>query len=144
MSNIAIVGIGNPYRGDDGAGWEVIDRLKVDIPCIKSRGDISELIDLFAQHESLIFIDACPDLGVDWKRVDALSVPINQRLTSTHGFGLSEAIAMAKQLQQLPLCLILYLINGTNFAMSQGLTHAVKESVQQVVEEIERECMNKV
>jgi len=61
MTKQIIVGIGNQYRGDDGVGLAVIDDLhnKLPIKLVKSRGDISDLIDIFSHHDTVYLIDAC-------------------------------------------------------------------------------------
>lgn len=155
MADIVIVGIGNPYRGDDAAGWAVIDGLKEKtgsvIKLVKQRGDIAELIDTFAQHKNVYIIDACSssDPVGTWKRIDVhkQSIVDENPQTSTHGFSLSQAISLAKNLRQLPNKLILYVINGDNYSISEILSPSVAISVECVINAILNEediqsCMN--
>lgn len=156
MSEIIIVGVGNPYRGDDGAGWAVIDglkkRLNSNIELLKQKGDIAEIIDIFSTHPCVYLVDACSSQAVhSWQRIDVLVQPIQEKhsLTSTHGFSIAQAVSLAKNLGQLPNKLILYAINGDHYAMSDVLSPSVKQSIDHVINEILNEediraCTNTV
>lgn len=155
MADIIIVGIGNPYRGDDAAGWAVIDGLQEvassAIKLVKQRGDIAELIDIFAHHKSVYLVDACQSsdpLGA-WQRIDVHQQPIppENSQTSTHGFSISQAIALAKSLNQLPNKLIFYAITGENYSINAALSPLVAKSIGSVIKAILNEediqsCMN--
>lgn len=155
MADIIIVGIGNPYRGDDAAGWAVIDalmeRIGSIIKLVKQRGDIAELIDIFDQFKSVYLIDACQSqepIGT-WQRIDVKNQPITEgnSQTSTHGFSISQAISMAKNFNQLPDKLILYAISGDSYSISDKLSPPVARSIDLVVKAILNEediqsCMN--
>ncbi len=144
MTDIIIVGIGNPYRGDDAAGWAVIDGLKETagsaIKLVKLQGDIAELIDIFAHHKSVYLVDACrsSELVGAWQRIDVHKQPIieDNPQTSTHGFSLGQAISLAKNLDQLPNKLILYAINGMHYSISDELSPPVAKSVNSVIKAI--------
>jgi hydrogenase maturation protease len=155
VADIVIVGVGNPYRCDDAAGWAVIEGLsgKVDnsIKLLKLRGDIAEILDLFTQYETVYLVDACLMKEGSWKRLDLLDTEITDEnpVTSTHGFSVSEAVALAKALEQLPKKLILYAISGTAFQIGDKLTPSAAKSVKAVTDAILQEediraCMNRV
>lgn len=144
MADIVIVGIGNPYRGDDAAGWAVIDGLmeKVGsgIKLVKLRGDIAELIDIFAQYKTVYLVDACrinASKGA-WQRIDAQKQSIIEAnpQTSTHGFSVSQAISLAKNLDQFPNKLILYLISGDNYTICDRVSSSVHKSIELVIKAI--------
>ncbi len=149
-----VVGIGNPYRGDDAVGWAVIDGLKKKtqtIQLVKSQGDIAELIDIFSSYRVVILVDACQmnaPVGT-WQRIDAHKQKIVEisPLTSTHGLSVTQAIALAKNISVLPPTLVLYVINGKNFSMNDGLSPAVAKSVEEVIQALLEEirlCTNTV
>lgn len=157
MDDIIIVGIGNPYRGDDIAGWAVIDGLQkiagTALKLVKQQGDIAELLEIFARHKSVYLVDACRsgELSGTWQRIDVHQQPIppDNARTSTHGFSVSQAIALAKNLDQLPNKLILYAISGDNYSISSNPSPAVSKSIDSVIKAIFNEediqsCMNKV
>lgn len=157
MSECVVVGVGNPYRSDDAVGWIIIDELKKKpmvadkVELVKSRGDIAELVDIFAHYKNVFLIDACQ---IDrppgaWQRIDAHKESVAEKnpLTSTHGFGVSQAIALAKNLQQLPKVLVLYIINGQSYAMNDTISPPMLASVKEVLRSLvgEKEmqsCMN--
>lgn len=150
MGNLIVVGIGNPYRGDDGAGWAIIDGLKKKlspaIELVKQRGDIAELIDIFAQYNTVYLVDAYQSHALmdSWKRIDIHQEPIpdEQPQTSTHGFSIAQAISLAKNLDQLPKKLILYAIKGDNYTISDHLSPSVAKSIDEVMEAILKEIQN--
>ncbi len=147
MGEKIIIGVGNPLRGDDGAGWAVIDHLvhKIhpEIQLSKQRGDIVELVEVFANYATVYLVDACSmeaPAGT-WQRIDGLceSLPAENAQTSTHGFGIAQAIELARNLNALPSKLIVYAIVGQEYAMSDSLTAPVVEAVKQVADEILKE-----
>lgn len=155
MAEIIIVGLGNPYRGDDAAGWAVIDTLAAKIgsaiKLVKQQGDIAELMDFFSHYKSVYLIDAGSwDAPIgSWQRIDVLIQPILEEdaQTSTHGFGASQAISLAKNLDQLPSRLILYAINGNAYHISNELSEPVAKGIAMVAEALLNEgdiqsCMN--
>lgn len=144
MADIIIVGIGNPYRGDDAAGWAVIDGLRETIgsviKLVKQRGDMADLIDIFALHKNVYLVDACCGSGCagEWQRIDVHKQPILEEIpqTSTHGFSVSQAVSLARNLDQLPNKLILYAINGDHYSISEGLSPSVAKGVDRVIKAI--------
>lgn len=142
MADVVIVGIGNPYRGDDGAGWAVVDtlegRVNTSIHLNKQRGDIGELLDIFSRYTKVYLVDASfseSSIGA-WERIDAhrQSLPPENSQTSTHGLSVSQAIAFAKNLDLLPSKLIIYAIAGDNFNLSDTLSPGVAQAVDKVTE----------
>ncbi|MBS3905061.1 MAG: hydrogenase maturation protease [Simkania sp.] len=156
MDNLLVIGIGNPFRGDDGIGWAVVAALMGKVPAEiqlrKSRGDIAELIELFSMYRAVYLIDACrmdAAPGV-WQRIDAHLQPLllDNTQTSTHGISISQAIALAKTLHQLPSTLIVYAINGDRYNISTTLSPPVAQVIDTVAEHILKEkgileCMKK-
>ena len=77
-------------------------------------------------------------------RFDALTQPMPGRYSfhSTHAFGVAEAIELARALHVLPPNLIVYAIEGKNFATGVGLSPEVEQAVQRVVEQVTREVQD--
>lgn len=147
MAETIIIGIGNSYRSDDGAGWAVIDQLQGKLhPSIilsKQRGDIVELLDAFANYQTVLIIDAClsANPSENWLRLDISEKPleIESRQTSTHGLNISQAVALANNLNQLPPKLIIYAIPGENYQIGEELSPRVAKSIKEVTEAILKE-----
>ena len=141
MSKIAILGVGNRFRGDDAAGWSVIDalegKLSSAITLCKVRGDLTEVLDLFARYSVIFVVDASIAKAPEkpWVRIDLHRNPhfAQNNLTSTHGLTIREAVELANTLGEIPSILILYLIPGENFSISEGLSPSVERAIAQVV-----------
>jgi hydrogenase maturation protease len=102
-----IIGIGSPF-GADQLGWRAVDLLdsvaSFDWELIKLDRPGSDLIRYFANVSELVLIDAvqsdaCPGnpLLLEISNLSSLSCR-----TSTHGFGVGEALRMAAELALLP------------------------------------------
>jgi hydrogenase maturation protease len=149
--HILLIGIGNEYRGDDGAGLAAIRSLKAKgLPGTlfkECTGDGADLIETWRKAQIVLLIDAVSSGAPPGTlyRFDALTQPMLARYSfhSTHAFGVVEAIELARALHVLPPCLIVYAIEGKNFATGMGLSpeveYAVREVVERVVDEVNNE-----
>lgn len=142
-----VIGVGNEYRSDDAVGLAIVQTLKAkhlpSILCLESDGDGTTLIDTWSHTGRVIIIDATSsgaEPGTIY-RFDALTQPLpaNYAFSSTHAFGVAEAIQLARTLDQLPASLIVYGIEGKNFVAGIELSPEVKHAVQEVVELVEQE-----
>jgi len=127
-----VIGIGNPWRRDDGAGLAVARRLDG----VEHRGDGAALLDAWAGAQDVAVIDAAAaaDMapGTVWHadpHAGALTAGI-WRSSSTHGFGVPEALELARALGYLPARIDVYAIVGADFAPGYGLTPAVEDAVE--------------
>src|SRR5215469_5813072 len=148
--HILLIGIGNEYRGDDGAGLAAIRALKAKgLPgtLFKERtGDGADLVETWRKAQMVLLIDAVSSGAPPGTlyRFDALTQPMPARYSfhSTHAFGVVEAIELARALYVLPPCLIVYAIEGKNFATGMGPSPEVEQAVRQVVERVTREVQD--
>ena len=142
---IAVLGIGNEYRGDDGVGPYIIRRLKLrGLPAhveLKT-GEAASLIDYWNGAHTAIVVDAVAANSEPGKihRFDAHERPLPRRLfdASTHAFGLAKSVELARALDRLPPRLIVYGIEGKNFDMGSGLSPEVRQAALTVVELVVR------
>jgi hydrogenase maturation protease len=58
---------------------------------------------------------------------------------STHAFSVAEAVELARSLDQLPAHLVVYGIEGANFAAGVELSPAVEQAVEAAVERLAQE-----
>jgi hydrogenase maturation protease len=107
-----IIGVGSPF-GADQLGWRAIDLLREaalpDCKLIKLDRPGSQLIRYLEDAQDVVLIDAVqvdqqPGRAIRLERT-ALSLAACQ--TSSHGFGVAEALEMAAQLGYLPERLLL-------------------------------------
>lgn len=147
LSPMLIIGLGNDYRSDDAVGLAVVRTLKTkELPgilCLESDGDGTTLIDTWSHTSTVIIIDAISSGAQPGTvyRFDALAQPLpaSYSFSSTHAFGVAEAIQLARTLDQLPASLIVYGIEGKKFVAGTDLSSVVERAVQEVVELVERE-----
>ncbi len=141
-SSIVIIGVGNEYRSDDGAGIAVARRLRALFPAsvtiLEQSGEGAALIQAWQGAAWVMLVDAvrsgAPPGTIH--RLDARAEPMPTGFFnySTHAFSVAEAVELARSLDQLPPHLIVYGIEGENFAAGVGLSAAVEQAVEAVVE----------
>ncbi len=139
-----IVGIGNPYRGDDAVGPEVARRLLA-APISSIGGvisaDIGNLIERWQGYELVILVDATqsgePSGTIVCFDARRQRIPhVFSRSVSSHGFGISEAMELAEALDALPERLLVYGVEGESFETGTRMSRAVAVAIPVVVERI--------
>jgi hydrogenase maturation protease len=139
-----VVGIGNPDRGDDRAGLAVADRLSGPLPAgvavVRESGEATALLARLRSADAVYLVDACASGAPAGtvQRFDATAAPLPQALfgVSTHGFGLAEAVELARTLGELPPTCIIYAIEGGAFDLGAPMSPAVVSAVAEVAERL--------
>lgn len=146
-SRIAIVGLGNSMRGDDGAGALCVATLrdKGGAPATYFTFEQPlDLVDMLEGFDGVIVVDAW--LGdLPCGQIVALTWPSDEladyRSPSTHTISLTQALALAQALGHLPERVRIFGISGKNFDTGQPISDAVRAGVddaaRQIVEVIE-------
>ncbi|MFB7616818.1 hydrogenase maturation protease [Kitasatospora sp. NPDC056181] len=149
-TRIAVIGVGNEYRHDDGVGWAVVARLaeraeQHPLPggtvLRVCDGDPARLITLWEGAELAIVVDAAHAHPGRPGRVHRLALE-SDRLTpaggttSSHGLGLGEAVELARELDRLPPRLVVYAVEGADGSLGTGLSAAVAAAVAPLAERI--------
>jgi hydrogenase maturation protease len=146
-TKIRIIGIGNPFRGDDAAGLLVARRLR---DLASDRAEVIEaelagldVLDMMAEASAVILIDAAKSgrPAGTIHRLDASAGPISGDLFpySTHVINAVDAIEMSRTLGLLPPHVIVYGVEVGDTTTSNALSPAVAGALDQVVEEVLRE-----
>ena len=135
-----IIGCGNRDRCDDAAGVLVAERLRqLGIPAEIQPGSAFELVESWYKDEDVMLVDAVvtgSPLGtIHVFKGKPLKVPSNPQVSS-HGFGVAEAINLARILQLLPRTLTVYGIEGKNFGIGETVSPEVLQSVEEVAQQI--------
>ncbi len=145
QETILIIGIGNIFRGDDGAGLaaaRLIRELQLPgVAVLELDGDPSTLLDRWQGAQRVVVIDAVASQSSPGRifRFAAQAAPLPRRLfacCSCHSFGLAEQIEIARSLQQLPPSLTVYGIEGKDFRLGSGLSPEVQQALPRLVEQI--------
>lgn len=148
-SRTVIIGIGNCERGDDAAGRQVArnlrDSIADDVEVHDVDGEATSLISLFDGVSSVYLIDACSSGSPAGSvfRFEAGQAPLPDREfgVSTHGFGLSAAIEIARALGQLPPRCVVYAIEGETFTAGAALSAPVAIAAVSVAQRIRAELV---
>lgn len=143
-----IIGVGNVYRGDDGAGIAAARLLRSQVPpairVIEQSGEGTALAESWKGAERVILVDAVQSGAAPgtMRRFDVQKEEIPREIfqRSTHTFGVIEAIELARALQELPPRLVLYTIEGERFDYAGQLTDSVASGVRAAVNAIREFC----
>lgn len=135
-----VVGLGNPLRGDDGAGVAVSDALGSRASVQSATGSF-ELIEAWADYDEVVIVDATlsgePPGTIN--RFDATMQPLpNGTFASTHAIGIAETIELARLFGLLPPRLIVIGIEAGDMRRGADMSPEVALAVAQVVAELDR------
>ena len=135
-----VVAVGNEYRGDDGFALAVAERLRALAPegtrIVSSEQEPSRLLDAWEGASAAFVVDAAAS-GAEpgtVHRFDASSAPVPAGIcrSSTHAFGIGEAVELARALGTLPPLVVVYGVEGADFAAGRGLSPLVERAVERV------------
>lgn len=136
-----VIGVGNEFRRDDGAGPAVIGvlrgrRLK-GVRLAVCDGEPACLIDLWAGADLAIVVDAVQAAAGEPGRVRELDAIDGTRPgTSSHALGLGVAAQLGQALGRMPGSLRIYVIEGADFGFGPGLCPPVTRAVTEVADGI--------
>lgn len=143
---ITVIGIGNPYRRDDGAASAVLAALASrwgDDPrvrLVELDGESARMMQAWEGSDAVWIVDAVrsgrPSGSVH--EVDARHLAdlddTGKRLGGGHLMGLGEAVELARALDRLPAELRILGIEGDDFGDGEGLSAGATEGVARAVE----------
>jgi hydrogenase maturation protease len=145
---LRIIGCGNADRGDDAAGLLVARRLRMlGIDVQEHSGDGLELLEGWRGRDSVVLIDTVVTSGAPgtitvWDGREAPVIEDYLR-SSTHAFGVAEAVKLARILDLLPERIVIYGIEGAQFEAGTGLSAPVAEACEQLAKRIaQEECQH--
>jgi hydrogenase maturation protease len=133
-----LVGVGNAYRSDDGVGLAVAERLRGRVPegveVMVCEQEASRVLDALEGADAAVIVDAVAS-GAEagtLHRFDAAAAPVPARAfgSSTHAFGVGEAIELARALGKLPPVVVVYGIEGREFVSGTELSAPVASAVE--------------
>jgi hydrogenase maturation protease len=145
-----VIGVGNRFRGDDGVGLMVARRLEArglaGVDVVEHTGDGVGLIALWQAARRVFVLDAMSSGGPPGRTcrfdVRAVGQPRGLLGCSSHGLGVVEAIALARQLGRLPPELVVYGIEGGSFAPGLSLSPALASAAVALEERVVRDVLS--
>lgn len=151
-----LIGIGNPYRRDDGAGpllAAAVERLRlpgVAVAC--ADGEPSQLLDAWAGARLAVVVDAVACSPAVPGRIhrtelaapyvmdgDPLVAGLPGGAASTHGLGVPDAIRLAVALDRAPQRLVVYAVEAADLGFGTGLSGPVAASLPELVRMVQVE-----
>jgi hydrogenase maturation protease len=145
-ARVLVAGVGNVLRRDDGAGIEVVRRLRAagaptGVELHAEEGEPVGLLDRFAGRDAVVLVDTmrsgAPAGTV--RRVDATEEALPIALTgstSTHAIGLGQAVELARTLGRLPARVVVYAVEGARFDAGGELSDPVAAAVPALVDAV--------
>src|SRR6266581_3141414 len=137
---VVVIGVGNDFRRDDGAGPAVVASLRGRVPpgveLVLTDGEPTRLIEAWTGAALAVVIDAVradpPHPGRIHRFVLDRPLAGATRTASSHGFGLDDAIRLALALDRMPGRLIVHAIEAADLTQGTGLTPPVAAAVDEV------------
>lgn len=138
-----IIGIGNPYRRDDGIGpaaaaaLEELGTPRADV--VLSDGEPAALIETWAGRDLAVIIDAVrcepSDPGRIWRSAGAdLGEPAVA--ASSHAFGVPDALRLGQVLGRVPSRLVVLAVEAARLDLGTGLSPEVSAALPVVVQAV--------
>lgn len=130
---VVVIGVGNEFRRDDGAGPQLVTGLRqrapADVDFFVSDGDPTGIIEAWDGAALAIVVDAVRINPTAPGRLYRLILdrdrPVPDSAVSSHGLGLGEAIGLAQVLGRMPARLIVHAVEAGDVGPGTGLTPAV-------------------
>jgi hydrogenase maturation protease len=138
-----VIGVGNEWRSDDGAGIAVarlLDPAPAGVRVLAREGEPLDLIEEWTGAREAIVVDAASS-GAEpgtVHRLDASAGPLPVELfgQSTHALSVAEAVELGRMLGRLPERLLVLGVEGERFGAGNGLTPAVEAAVGRLAREL--------
>jgi len=135
---VILIGVGNPFRKDDGAGPAVAALVRAkSVPGVRilvRTGEGADLIECWGPGDDVIIVDAMRSGGEAGTilRIDAKegAFPVEHFKVSSHSFGVAEAVEVARALERLPRSLVVYGIEAAETGDGEGLSGNVDRAVE--------------
>lgn len=146
-SRTLVLGVGNPFRRDDGIGPAVIRCLQSEtdlegIELLDGGTDGLSLLEYIKGYKNVLIVDAV-DMGMIPGEVRTFS-PEEAKLTiqadtlSTHGFGLAEVIGLMETLQiQSKLSIIGIQVKDITFG--EGMSPEVSSKIEEICDLVKKQ-----
>jgi hydrogenase maturation protease len=134
---ILVIGVGNPYRRDDGVGplvAEEVDRRGGH--AVVSDGEPSGLLLTWEQAELVVIVDAVlcePSTPGRIHQTTVDGLPEVHAAASSHGLGIPDAVALATALNRMPQRLVVLAVEAADVGFGVGLSPAVAAAIPEAL-----------
>ena len=144
MTRRLVIGVGNPLRGDDGAGRAVArllaERAAPGLVVHESSGEATSLMEAWTGFDDVVLVDACRGAGppgsIHALPADEVDRIASLRHASSHSLGVAAAIGLARALGTLPVRLAVHAIEVRDTAEGESLSPQVEGAVRRLADEL--------
>ncbi len=144
--NVVVIALGSRFRGDDGIGPSVVDRLNGrldECTIVEGRDDAMAIVSAWEDAALAVVVDAAVSgvLPGTIHRLEVDTQPLPRELArcSSHGLGLAEAVDLGKVLGRLPTRLVIYAVEAGTLEPGAALSPEVSAAAGEVARHIEAE-----
>ena len=155
MSGIKVIGLGNDFRGDDAVGIliarELLPYQNPGVSIIEGGLSGLNLLEEMKDTHKVILVDAVLGQTGDGT-IHRFTIPQDLETfrtlawstsaTSSHNFGVGEALTLAETLGVLPPQVVIYGIELGTLATGEPLSPGVADAMQRVVRRIVQQELN--
>lgn len=139
-----LIGVGNEYRRDDALGPAVVELVRKEMPAgvdfAECDGEPSRLMELWDGADLAVVVDAVRTDPARPGKVHRMSAhhpsAAAAGATSSHGFDLGEAVALARTLDRMPRRLLLYAVEVADTGHGVGMSPDVVAAARLIADEI--------
>jgi len=136
-----VIGVGNPYRGDDGVGPAVAAAVAVppDVAVLTCPAEPTAILDAWDGAALAVLVDAAvgvPPGLVSAGRLDEVAVPENP--VSSHDLSLRQTWELGCVLGRAPGSLVVVTVGIGDAGHGVGLSPAVRAALPEAVRTVER------
>ncbi|MCD6468873.1 MAG: hydrogenase maturation protease [Thermoplasmata archaeon] len=147
MSSFAVVGLGNPLRGDDGVGIVLIERLRECSVKLPRGVEILDggtgglgLVHVFSRFETIIVVDAV-DFGgkpgaYRFFKLDEVESFSSDNVLSSHEDDFLKVLSFFKKLDSSPKKVFVFGVQPKSVSYGMKLSSEVEERVGFLVDEL--------
>ena len=135
-----VIGVGNPYRRDDGVGSALVAALRRrsdagSVQLVEEPGDLTRVLPLWRGRSLVVLVDAAVcgcDAGTVHRAEPTGAVAgahLRTAPLSSHGLGVADAIEVARALGAAPRRLVIFGVAAADLGHGLGLSPAVAAAV---------------
>ncbi|WP_069860691.1 hydrogenase maturation protease [Streptomyces malaysiensis] len=141
---VVVIGVGNPFRRDDGAGPAVVAALRADPPkdtlLADSDGEPGRMLGLWRPQDAVVVVEVVHAHPGRPGRLHTLTAEraarCAARSASTHALGLGETFALAAALDRMPRELTVHAVEGADFRLGCGLSAPVADALPHLLRRV--------
>ncbi|WP_225829874.1 hydrogenase maturation protease [Streptomyces sp. NK08204] len=139
---VVVIGVGNPFRRDDGVGPAVVEALRGRVPdgtvLAVSDGEPGRMLDLWHGADTVVVVEAVrtrPSRPGRLHTLSAAEAAAHPRgSASTHALGPGECLALAEALDRLPRAFVMHAVEVSDLGLGTGLSEPVRASLPALVD----------